>query len=630
VVPQFALALACLELGVNINNPEQFKVSEDMIEIAPPGRSKIMIPVFTRYGETYKTPIGLSFNVPFYGSSDWAESSKAQGIVHRPLAWIWEIEEWRRSLDSNRDRIRRAYDKLKEYSDVVAPYDEKSPDQIQRLLNDSEFKAWLDDARKDPKLYRVPLEAVETLVKGPEQNTEYRRLIARRLQELRETVAGKVVIIGMIATGLSSDSKPTPLHSACPGAVIHGNIYSALMSGVMWTPAAPAWTYLLITVAGLLATWTMVQVMPREGSVRSPGWRSIFHPMDVRLSPWRATALGVSLMLAWALFNGIYLFDRRKIIVPLSPPVIAVLLVWAFGTAAIAAERFRVVHALRGYVDRRLVNFLGRHPERDLFEPKRQELTVCFSDLQGFTTLTQTLGEEMVPLLQSYLSAMVPVIRSRCGVVNKFMGDGIMFFFGAPDPDPDHVPNAIRCTLEMQAALARFNEEMTAKGFPRLTMRCGINTGPAYVGDAGPDEAREYTALGDTTNVAARLESANKDCGTLILVSDAVRNKVASDQYFFRPVGRLKLRNRKGGVMTYELVGRADQVTDSDRAEAEMLQAMIGAYQAEAFGGCIQLLDKMDQAYGITKLRTRYRERCIEYLANGTPEGFEGQIIEQD
>src|SRR5205085_9682518 len=203
------------------------------------------------------------------------------------------------------------------------------------------------------------------------------------------------------------------------------------------------------------------------------------------------------------------------------------------------------------------------------------------------------------PLLQSYLSAMVPVIRSRCGVVNKFMGDGIMFFFGAPDPDPDHVPNAIRCTLEMQAALARFNQEMTAKGFPKLTMRCGINTGPAYVGDAGPNEAREYTALGDTTNVAARLESANKDCGTLILVSDAVRNKVASDQYFFRPVGRLKLRNFGGCVMTYELVGRVDQASAQDRAEAEMMQATIIAYQNGTFGGCLPLLDKMDQAYGV-------------------------------
>jgi adenylate cyclase len=161
-------------------------------------------------------------------------------------------------------------------------------------------------------------------------------------------------------------------------------------------------------------------------------------------------------------------------------------------------------------------------------------------------------------------------------------------------------------------------------------MRCGINHGPAYVGDAGPEQSREYTAIGDTINVAARLEAVNKQCGTLTLVSESARSRVGSDQYFFRPVGRLKLRNRAGALMTYELVGPVDRATDRQRAEAHLMDAMVGAFHAAAFAACLELLDKLDREHGATKLRDRYRDRCTEFQHAGPPEGFEGEIIDQD
>jgi len=628
VVPQFALALACNELGVNIRNPEEFKADRDAIDLTPPGGPRIHIPLFTRYGDRYDTPIGASLLIPFSNHNN-------PNVRRRPFGWVWQIAHWRIELERNRQALKQAFQELTLRSSKSEPFDENLPDQIKRLLSDQDLIDWLADAKvaveKDHKAVDAKrwLECALFLETIPKQNRIYEGLIRGRVEDLRREVGGKVVLIGMTATGLALDSNPTPLQSRSPGVVVQGEIFSALMSGALWTPSSAWVTYLLIVFAGLVATRTMVQVMPGEGPRPKRGWRAVLHPLEVQLSPWRATALGVGLMIAWVFFNAVYFFGYRGWVVPMSPPVIAVLLVWSFGIAGIAAERFRVVHALRGYVDKRLVNFLGRHPERDLFAPKQQELTICFSDLQGFTTLTQALGEKMVELLQAYLSRMVPVIRKH-GVVNKFMGDGIMFFFGAPDPDPDHVQHAVQCVLEMQEELSRFNDEMAEKGFPRLTMRCGVNTGPAFVGDAGPDAAREYTAIGDTTNVAARLESANKDFGTLVIVAESVRNKIASDQYFFRPVGKLKLRNRKGGVMTYELACRTSEASEKDRKEAEVMQAMISAFGAAAFEGCLQLLDKMDQLYGKNKLRARYRERCEEYRAGAVPEGFEGQIIEQD
>jgi adenylate cyclase len=273
------------------------------------------------------------------------------------------------------------------------------------------------------------------------------------------------------------------------------------------------------------------------------------------------------------------------------------------------------------------VNYLNEHPENELFETKTQEVTVCFSDIQGFTTMTQQLGEKMIPLLQEYLSRMVAVIRRHGGVVNKFMGDGIMFIFGVPEREVAavHAEEALRCCLEMQEALAKFNEERVPEGFPPLKMRCGVNTGTAYVGDAGPAEAREYTALGDTTNLAARLEPANKEFDTRILVTEATFLQTLNS-FLFVPVGKLQVRGRKEGTMTYELVCRIDDGDDECRHRAEAMQAMILSYQQGVFDGCLKLIAQFESRFGENRICRVYRELCQRYQEQGAPGDFHGQV----
>jgi adenylate cyclase len=156
-------------------------------------------------------------------------------------------------------------------------------------------------------------------------------------------------------------------------------------------------------------------------------------------------------------------------------------------------------------------------------------------------------------------------------------------------------------------------------------MRCGVNTGMAYVGDAGPAEAREYTALGDTTNLAARLEPANKEFETRILVTESTYLQTLNS-FVFVPVGKLQVRGRKEGTMAYELVCRTDDGTDECRQRGEAVHAMILSYQQGVFDGCLKMIVAIEGRFGANRTCAVYRELCQRYLEDGAPADFHGQV----
>jgi hypothetical protein len=243
------------------------------------------------------------------------------------------------------------------------------------------------------------------------------------------------------------------------------------------------------------------------------------------------------------------------------------------------------------------------------------------------------------------MGLMVPLIRRYDGYVNKFLGDGIMFFYGAPRENPDHTSDAVATVLAMQQAMEPFNRELAEQGLPTVRMRAGIATGPMVVGDAGPPEAADYTVLGDTVNLAARLESANKATGTYIMLAQRTA-ELLDDNCLLRPLARLQVIGKSQNIMTYEPLGytAVPHATDEDKDEGSepslqgpvvteeqrhlctLTEQMVHAYVAGRFDDCLAAADRLDEKFGPTKLTDLYRSSCRE-MRDTPAEEFAGQIV---
>jgi adenylate cyclase len=465
-----------------------------------------------------------------------------------------------------------------------------------------------DAAPGDPR-ERVKLEeaaaAVRTLQTALEQNDRFLGILATRRAALRDKIAGRAVIIGWAGTG-QVDFFPTPIQPACPGAVIHGMAYNAIMTGEFWRHA-PRWVTFVITVLiGLSIT-------------AANGY----------LKPSGALGVAVLLGLVYLLLNGLLLFDYWNWCLGVAGPMVALGVVWSTGALAgfliEAAERARITKRFSSYVDKKLVDYILERPDAKL-DGQVREMSVVFTDLAGFTSMAEQLRERAVPILSDYLSAMVPVIRKHDGFVNKFLGDGIMCFFNAPYDDPNHAVGAVSACLEMQRVLAKFAGQLVEEGLPRLAMRCGVSSGNMVVGDSGPADASDYTVLGDNVNFASRLEGANKATGTNILVSQRTV-ELLGDKFLVRPVGKLQVVGKREGVMTYEPLAPLDEATAQQRVLCAISAEMVAAFAARDFGKCVEVADRMEREFGPSNLAALYRRTGREYLENPPGTEFAGSLI---
>jgi adenylate cyclase len=212
-----------------------------------------------------------------------------------------------------------------------------------------------------------------------------------------------------------------------------------------------------------------------------------------------------------------------------------------------------VVRTFASFVPKRLVQQLVA--TGDALQPggSRREVTVLFTDIAGFTAITEKADPEQVMLRTSrYLAVLSAVIMEHGGTVDKFVGDAIMAIWNAPADDSDHVAHACAAVLACREANRRLNLEFESEGWPAYRTRFGLHTGEAVVGTIGSDDRMAYTVLGAAVNLAARLEPLNKEYGTEILVSEAIQRQV-SDRFSFRPVDTIQPKGFEARIQVYEL-----------------------------------------------------------------------------
>lgn len=229
-------------------------------------------------------------------------------------------------------------------------------------------------------------------------------------------------------------------------------------------------------------------------------------------------------------------------------------------TLAVAMATARgAIRTFALYVPRELVRRVIAAGRQDPGTARRQEVTVLFTDIRDFTTVSeQHPPEEVVALLAAYFERLNAVVEAHDGVIVQYLGDSIYAMWNAPDADPDHVDKACRCTLALVAAVDALNADNRARGLPELVTRFGLHTGIAVVGSMGATTRRQYTAMGDTVNVASRLEGLNKDFGTTAMASGAIRDAARDPALRFRPLGTAQLKGRAARIAVYALTAAAD------------------------------------------------------------------------
>ncbi len=321
-----------------------------------------------------------------------------------------------------------------------------------------------------------------------------------------------------------------------------------------------------------------------------------------------------------------------------SPPLIAIsMLVLAGGLGEEYTqherERVHVTRRFKSYVDPALVKYVIDHPEHEHFDGEVREMTVVFTDLDGFTPLSEKLREGVVPLLNEYLKVMTPLIREHNGYRNKWLGDGMMFFYGAPERNPDHAIHAVATVLKMQEMMLKFNDSLArqrqylgAELLP-LAMRTGVSTGRMIVGDAGPEDASDYTAIGASVNLGARLESANKGMGTRILLSEQTVRLLPPDLFLIRPIGKLKLVGVARAEMVCEPIAHFDEATEKQKRCAELSVEIVERFGKADFDGCLAVEEQMALEIGPSKFGEVYRQLCGQYLLEPPQAGFAGEIV---
>ena len=262
-------------------------------------------------------------------------------------------------------------------------------------------------------------------------------------------------------------------------------------------------------------------------------------------------------------FANLVIFDQLGLQLPLATPLAAGGLTFAAITAYRVGIEQRhgrsLVRALASVTPPSVAHEIARDPDRVRMGGERRTLTVLFTDLKGFTSFSESVAPELLSrVITEYLQAMTRVVFQHQGTVDKFIGDAVMAFWNAPLDDPDHALHACEAALDMQAALAALGDRWEAEGLPRQRMRIGVHTGTASVGNMGTSERFAYTALGDTVNLAARLEPLNNEYGTWICISQETLEAAGGTQRFLaRFLDLVSVKGKQKPAAVFELIGHA-------------------------------------------------------------------------
>jgi adenylate cyclase len=456
-------------------------------------------------------------------------------------------------------------------------------------------------------VFNLPVDAqgaVRIPYRGPQGSFPYLSASAVLDRQIDpDLLNGAIVLVGTTAAGLL-DLRATPVQTVYPGVEIHANLLAGMLDQRL--KDQPAFTrgleILLLTLLGGLGI--------------ALGF----------LPPLRAL-LGVLILAAATLAVNLYAWQVLNLVIPLASALMLLVSLYLlhslYGYFVQTRREQHLAQLFGRYVPRELVAEMSRRPGSYALGGESRTMTVLFSDIQDFTTISENLDpHQLTQLMQFVLTPLTQVIHAQRGTVDKYIGDAIMAFWGAPLPDPDHARHAVQAALGMKARLEALTPELHARGWPSLKIRIGVNSGLMNVGNMGSEFRMAYTVLGDAVNLAARLEGVAKQYGVTIVMSETTR--AAVPEMPCRELDRVRVKGRTEPVTLFEPLGSGDVLTDARREEQVEYDRALAAWRAGDWIQADRLFEALQIQHPEQRLYKLYRERVAVLRAQPLLSDWDG------
>jgi adenylate cyclase len=467
-----------------------------------------------------------------------------------------------------------------------------------QLPTDGNGQLWVHYARQDPSLY-VPVTNVLEKTVAPEM------------------IAGKLVLIGTSAVGLN-DIKTTPVSQNMPGVEIHAQILESALTGDVISQ--PVYGIAVEFATALLFGLLVIAFAPQFGPVTLVALGAAFASMLIGMS--------------------VYFYTQNRLLIDFTYPLMsttAVYLTLIFSSfVREQAQRRQIRSAFGQYLSPALVEQLAQSPEKLVLGGEEREMTIMFSDMRGFTSISETYKNDpqgLTALMNRFLTPLTNAILNRKGTIDKYMGDAIMAFWNAPLDDKDHQLNACEAALDMLERVDGLNQarEQEAKEegrpFIPLNVGVGLNTGTCVVGNMGSDQRFDYSVFGDSVNLASRLEGQSKEYGFPIIVGSRTALAV-KDRFAILELDFIMVKGKKEPEVIYAIAGREDTAQSGRFQRLRNLTIeMLACYRTRDWDGALAAIARgrrTDEANSLELLYNLYEARIRGYLENPPPEDWNG------
>ncbi len=425
----------------------------------------------------------------------------------------------------------------------------------------------------------------------------------------KDALVGKIVFIGTSATGLG-DLKATSIQNPFPGAEIQATLVNGILQNhfsyiPVWTEGAQLCLMLLF---GLIAACFFPYLGPRTLSVII-----VAFPIAVLFLNnwiWEKTGIIFSLLLPIALTLCIALFNI------------------IYGYLFEARRRERLNDLFGQYVPQKHIDEMLRTKGNYGLKGEDRNMSVIFADIRNFTMISEGLSaSELVDMLNTFFTPMTEIIFKHRGTIDKYVGDLIMAFWGAPLKDKDHSRHAIESALEMQTKLKEMQTIFAEHKWPEIKLGIGINSDVMTVGDMGSHFRRNYTVMGDPVNLASRIEGLTKFYGVDIIVTENTMNN--QSKFVFRKLDRVRVKGKKKEVAIYEVVCTQAELTTTLKQELDLYHQALDAYFLQQWDTAFALMEQLHQFYPDKKIYLIYIERIKEFKARTLPADWDGIYVHE-